>query len=123
MLTPFWNTHCVPSHGVNESGSTPKRVNSTFDVFYYPTDNHAYHNQRGDQHGEPDRLQPHAQCGYRADSYHKRRDAPDPCFHFRILLRLTCSMLTVPCVKRLYLAIGWACIVRISSLQPGGEPV
>ena len=123
MLTPFWNTHCVPSQGVNESGSTPKRVNSTFDVFYYPTDNHAYHNQRGDQHGEPDRLQPHAQCGYRADSYHKRRDAPDPCFHFRILLRLTCSMLTVPCVKRLYLVIGWACIVRISSLQPGGEPV
>ena len=24
MLTPFWNTHCVPSQGVNESGSTPR---------------------------------------------------------------------------------------------------
>jgi hypothetical protein len=22
-LTPFWNIHCVPTQGVNESGSTP----------------------------------------------------------------------------------------------------
>jgi hypothetical protein len=28
MLTPFWKHHCVPTQGVNESGSTPVQARS-----------------------------------------------------------------------------------------------